>query len=564
MTYPLRRRYDIRSIGMWIYPIGRPTSETAPKWKQSSNFVFKVKVRVDTLEDSFGENGWILEVYCQDNTNTKCFVPSTIVSSTASLNKHLMRNIPGAVSQLKSHDFLDFIAHDDPREICHCVSHVGKITINRTSIWVFQNMCLDSNGDPIEQNSKVILSATYLHANFVLPTSLPSIRVLPRDEVRHKLEHLGRCIRDVYPRTYMQVLHLLASTLKAIHFDALIADEKFVSVCNVSGPANVGKTLACAIALRLVESQDLMLSRCTLSSMLDYAHVFKNMLIVWDDPRNTSPGQLSSVVHEAFNGVASSTVTKGRRQYNSTLIIGTQECLLGMETNDVNMATFSRLSHIDFNLGGEATSQAFNYNHEKSLQKALHDCNGTLSFLINKTQYDKASVDKLHKDLNENNIIGRAIRIASIDKYFIQQLGMYMNITKAEINEYFDSTYMPFLRKHCSRISAFDHFLLDVSNLINSKIELPANSFKSRVMVDLKECGPTECFAFYSKTFFDFMSRQLGSISYTKETVHSHIKHNHKIGEVSRNVAYKIGDAVVIKRGIVIRRVHLQKLVQCE
>ena len=139
MTYPLGRRYDIRSIGMWMYPVGRPTSETAPKW----NFVLKAKQRVDTLEDSLGENGWILEVYCQDNTSIKCFVPSDIVSSSASLNKHLMRNISGAVSQIKSHDFLDFIAHDDPREICHCVSHVGKITINRTSIWIFQNMCLD-------------------------------------------------------------------------------------------------------------------------------------------------------------------------------------------------------------------------------------------------------------------------------------------------------------------------------------------------------------------------------------------------------------------------------------
>ena len=563
MTYPLRRRYDIKSIGMWSYPIGRPTSETKPKWKQSSNFVFTAKMRVDTVDNSLGENGWILEVYCQDDTCTKCFVPSAIVSSSTSLNKYLMRNISGAVCQLKSHDFLDFVAHDDPRDICHCVSHVGKININGDGIWVFQNTCLDGHGHPIE-DCKVVVAVTYLQKNFVLPQWLPSVCVVPRNDIRHKLEHLGRCIRHVYPNTYMQVFHLLASALKAIQFDALIAKEKFVSVCNVSGPANVGKTLACAIALRLVESQDLMLSRCTVSSMLDYAHVFKNMLIVWDDPRNTSPGQLSSVVHEAFNGVASSTITKGRRQYNSTLIIGTQECLLGMETNNVNMATFSRLSHIDFNVA-EATS-SFEYSHEKYLQQALHDCDGTMSFFIRNSQYDKGQIDRLHKEFicHENYIIGRALRIASIDKYFIQQLGLHMNITNTEINKYFELTYIPFLRKHCSRISPFDHFLLDVSNLMTSNIELPANSFKSRVMVDLKECGPTECFAFYSKTFFDFMTRQLGSKSYTKETIHSHVKNNHKIGEVSRNVAYKIGDAVVIKRSIVIRRIHLQKLVECD
>eukprot|EP00966_Prymnesium_polylepis_P191429 4436360-Prymnesium_polylepis.1 len=93
-------------------------------------------MRIDTVEDSLGENGWILEVYCQDNTRTKCFVPSAIVSSSASLNRHLMRNISGAVCQLKRQDVLDFIAHDDPaREICHSVGHVGKININGDDIW---------------------------------------------------------------------------------------------------------------------------------------------------------------------------------------------------------------------------------------------------------------------------------------------------------------------------------------------------------------------------------------------------------------------------------------------
>eukprot|EP00966_Prymnesium_polylepis_P076220 1766575-Prymnesium_polylepis.1 len=96
MTYPLQRRHDIRSIGMWVYPVGRPTSETSPKWKQASNFVFKATMRVDTVEDSVGDNGWILDVYCQDHTHTTCFIPSSIVSSSTALNKHLMRNISGA------------------------------------------------------------------------------------------------------------------------------------------------------------------------------------------------------------------------------------------------------------------------------------------------------------------------------------------------------------------------------------------------------------------------------------------------------------------------------------
>ena len=76
--------------------------------------------------------------------------------------------------------------------------------------------------------------------------------------------------------------------------------------------------------------------------LLDAADTFHNLLIVWDDPRDTSATQMSSIVHEAFNGVASSTVSKGIRRYHSSLIIGTQKSMLGMPMSDVNAATFSR------------------------------------------------------------------------------------------------------------------------------------------------------------------------------------------------------------------------------
>ena len=67
-----------------------------------------------------------------------------------------------------------------------------------------------------------------------------------------------------------------------------------------------------------------------MSSMLDVAHVFKNLLVVFDDPRDCSRAQMSSIVHEAFSGHASSTISKGVRRYHSALIIGTQERFLGM------------------------------------------------------------------------------------------------------------------------------------------------------------------------------------------------------------------------------------------
>jgi hypothetical protein len=56
-------------------------------------------------------------------------------------------------------------------------------------------------------------------------------------------------------------------------------------------------------------------------------------------------------------------------------------------------------------------------------------------------------------------------------------------------------------------------------------------------MIDLKEVGQTECFAFYPKSMFEFMANNLPKpLIYTKEMIHSHVK-NSRVGDVSRNVA---------------------------
>ena len=91
--------------------------------------------------------------------------------------------------------------------------------------------------------------------------------------------------------------------------------------------------------------------------------------------------------------------------------------------------------------------------------------------------------------------------------------------------------------------------------------DIPSTFFKSRVTIDLKDHGPTECFALYSKSFFEFLARYFDSLAYTKESIHHHVKTS-KMGEVSRNVSYKSGNAVIIRRSIVIRRIHLEKVLK--
>ena len=93
---------------------------------------------------------------------------------------------------------------------------------------------------------------------------------------------LSKCLRRTYGERYVRVCHLLTSAIKGILFDDIMKHEHFVPVTNVSGPANIGKTLACAIALSLFDAdRALMLSRCTPSAMLDLCDFFKNMLVMY-------------------------------------------------------------------------------------------------------------------------------------------------------------------------------------------------------------------------------------------------------------------------------------------
>ena len=80
--------------------------------------------------------------------------------------------------------------------------------------------------------------------------------------------------------------------------------------------------------------------------------------------------------------------------------------------------------------------------------------------------------------------------------------------------------YMPFLKRWVSSISPFDQFLRHLHAV--EKFDTPKDCYKSKVLVDLKEFGPCECVAFYTKTFFDFLHETLPeSKIFTKEWVHS-------------------------------------------
>ena len=93
---------------------------------------------------------------------------------------------------------------------------------------------------------------------------------------------------------------MYSTTLKAILKHQIEECEHMLSVTNISGPANIGKTFACCIALRMMGADDLMMSRVTPSSLLDVCDHHCNMLCVWDDPRDATHKQLESDICKRY------------------------------------------------------------------------------------------------------------------------------------------------------------------------------------------------------------------------------------------------------------------------
>lgn len=566
--YPSTRRFDVNSIGIWNYSVGRPTAESDKKWSQRCNFVFRVLYKIQTLpehESSILETdkncGWIIEITNQEGANKECYLSTEHASSNTIVRRRLMSAMSGTICRITSDDLLAFIDEDTKNGIptIHVTNYCGKIEVGDDYVWAFPGIILDKNGRKLSHRP-VFVSAEFLQKRSngeVIP--LPSKLPLPRPiSLRgNSLTTLSRRMRAYYGPRLPHALHLITSVLKAIHYDSLLKTEHFVSVANISGPPNIGKTFVCAIALSMFNAPGLMMSRCTPSAMIDAAHVFKNLLIVWDDPRDCSHAQLSSIVHEAFHGHATTTISRGVRRYNSSLIIGTQEHMLGMPYNANNVATFSRMSHI--NMSNTECSWEPDTQSEASLQACM-PANADIFASLMGSKYDPKEVDRLNDKLNNcaSLIIPRCVRIAAIDWYFARLLQQHgFEIDTRELTTYFAKTYLDYLIMHCSRMTPVEHLCRHIKQLIYEGIDIPKDIFKERVTVDLKKFGPTECFAIYPKDFMNFLNKVvLESKSYTKEQLHAQVKDS-KYGEVSRNVAFRTSQGTQIRRALVVRRIFI-------
>ena len=283
---------------------------------------------------------------------------------------------------------------------------------------------------------------------------------------------LGEATRKFFGPRSVHALHVYVAALKAVLRDQILETEHMLPITNVSGPPNVGKTFASFIALSMLSSESLMLSRCTASSLLDTCDSFNSMLVVWDDPRDVPASHMCTIVHEAFHAHANSTVSKGKRRYNSSVLIGTQQKLVGLLPTTDNIPTISRISHVDMDIQTDFVPPP---GSEKLLAECMHSA---LSLLVAQ-KYDIEKTNKLHKILNkitDFSIIDRAVRIAAIDWNLCDQLNsLGLNFSSDDIRDYFTKVQVKFLSTYCNRKTPFQRFVHDIKRNIT---KLPSESYR--------------------------------------------------------------------------------------
>lgn len=577
----LRRNFDNCTMGYKVYDRpGKPTESSSKEWVERCNFVFEIEAKVQSLNIEEGsvddKSGWLLNVYQQSsntsvNQNKKkmiIYLRNENATSNSTLRKVFLKSIPGSICRMNSEDFWA-IVQEDIRSVKHAYvsSHCGKIKVNKDIYWVFPRIILSEKGTRVDTNHIFVHNESLTRRDNGDKVSLPKQLPFPYLNSTKYYHKLGNYLQAYYgPRT-PHAIHILSSALKALNRDILIESEHQVAIMNVSGPPNIGKTFACAIALQLLNSKELMISKCTASAILDFTDMFHNMLIVWDDPRDTSASQLCSIVHEAFHGHTSSTVSKGNRSYNSNIIIGTQQKLLGIPIVHENTPTFSRLSHVDMDIDTTFTPSR---EDEQKLQKIVAGIQNCFELLLS-VKYDKNKVDKLHNNLlkcdMKNEIIPRSVRNLAVDWYFCKEiinLGLDSNEVSQNmhnmIDTYFRKTQIQFLKEYCSIIEPFEKFCILLSDLM--EYQIPTSFFKAKVMVHFADYGMKECIAVYLKEFFPFMHETLPeSKIFTTEMVQNEVKKsNGKLGVICKNVNFKYEHGgSVIRRAIVIRADAVKK-----
>lgn len=233
MSFPSQRRFDINSIGVYCFDVGRPTATSTRKWIQRCNFVFKTVARIVKMHDDT-HLGWLIEIFLENTReeSKQCFVSLDCAASTSQLRRCIMGSVSKSVCRMNSDDFLRFVDADGVESEMYLPRHIGKVYIKDKAFWVFPSVVLDGSGRA-KDKSRFFIDTTHLRRRdngdtLCLPPELPLQQNGCEPVSIKSFRELSKCLRRTYGERYVRVCHLLTSAIKGILFDSIMKHEHFV------------------------------------------------------------------------------------------------------------------------------------------------------------------------------------------------------------------------------------------------------------------------------------------------------------------------------------------------
>ena len=472
------------------------------------------------------------------------------LTSNTKLRKVFINHVPGLLFNLHHTDMLRFLS-EDKESMTHstAVKGNGLISWKSLNVWVIKSGIYLAN-DFSKISNLFPCPSQKIYMNPIVKDSSTSLRPF--------IKHFCALLRGFYKEHYIHVIHILANTIKAIHKTDIMKELHGVSICNVSGPPNTGKTFACAIAMSMLGmSPACMLSSTTKSATLELCNEIHNGLVVWDDPRDMNSTLMSCLVHESFSDTSSATIYKGNRSYNSCLIIGTQEPFLELPETEKFLPTYSRIVNISMNLRVEKCS----LKTESNIQTLMPELSKVFLTLVRFDLLQNFSYfhSNVKTDL-KNDVLPRAIKNLALDLtciFALKECGF--DIDEKEVYNYFEQYQYENARKYCCRVTPFEKFCNLM--IILKKEGFNSPFFKSCVSVDFKNYGTQQCIALYPKDLIPYL-REHYDVQMSSESLHDTVRQgSERIGLISKNVNYKtIDNSSKVRRSIVIRHDFLYSL----
>lgn len=547
----LQRNFNQHSIGHFVQlrPKGAAVVNVYPsKWVEKCSFVFRVVSTIHSLDPaqkSPHKQGWVLHVSSASFEPKRILLDCNNASGTARLRRTLMNLLGGTAVLLDVESFLTFVAEDMRHidRVLYTTACTGRVCVQDRVYWVFKDGVRDAHGALVADPPVL-----YQPRQVSLVPCMPLRRAA--GDPGALMQRFISAIYGYYGARAPHAIHVLASMAKAVHRDVILTHEDGVSITNLSGPANVGKTFISVLAQCMLGCEQLVLRQCSASALLDVASSVRGMSVVWEEPRGVTPPQMCALVHEAYHPPAACTVPPSARRANSSLLIGTQTPLLGLSHTDHHLSTFTRLSHVHMTLEGTHYDPSPEMEDAlKNLMPELHELFPSLLSL----KYDRARVDHLCHTLKQlaPDVVDRAIRGLAVDWYFAQSFDC-----SNTLNTYFTQTSLQFLQRYCSRVTPFCRFCRDLEKLVTGG-EMPLFMHKQVVKVFFQDQTIHECLAIYPKTYFDWAAQHMQErLSYTADMIHAALRASKgMLGEVSRNVLMtSTADGHRVQRCFVIRR----------